>query len=145
MAEEFEQTEQGFPISNDFIIAVLLWVDDIVSCAEGTEDQKEMLLKIHQFATKHKIKWGQDKCSVMRVGKHKDKETEWKIGDMNIKESKKNKHLGDIMSNDGKNTENLTAQKTAKQSTTTHINTIASSEILCGMRKELWGKHPQRM
>ena len=57
--------------SEDFIVAVLLWVHDVISSVEGTEEQEKMLEKINEFALKHKIKWGADKCKVMRIGKHK--------------------------------------------------------------------------
>ena len=66
----------------------------------------------------------------MRVGKHKKSEREWKLGDMVIQETKKYKYLGDIVTPDGKNTENIHSRGTKLQATTININTIASSEIL---------------
>ena len=130
LAEEFLSTKEGFYISEDLIIAFLLWVDDIVSCIEGTENLKKALEKINEFAVKHKIKWSNEKCNVMKIGKHDDEDTEWKVGEMTIQETSKYKYLGDIITNDGKNTENLKARKTKLQGTTININTIASSEIL---------------
>ena len=56
--------------SEDFLIDVLLWVDDVVSCREGKINQEQMLNKLAEFAIKHKLKWGQAKCKVMKVGKH---------------------------------------------------------------------------
>ena len=66
----------------------------------------------------------------MRVGKHKEKERTWKIGNLEIEETKKYKYLGDIITSDGRHKENLTSRKTKLQATTTHIHTIASSETL---------------
>ena len=83
-----------------------------------------------EFAIKHKITWSQEKCNVMRIGKHNDNETDWKVGDLTIKETEKYKYLGDIITNDGKNKENLNARKTRLQSTTIIVNTIASSEVI---------------
>ena len=65
LAEELQG--EGFQVTPEFIIAVLLWVDDVVSSAVGEVDQKSILEKINKFAIKHK----QEKCNVMRVGKHK--------------------------------------------------------------------------
>ena len=130
LAEEFLTNNKGFQITSDFIVAVLLWVDDIVSCVEGVEELKEILQVIHTFALKHKIKWSQDKCNVMRIGKHKDNETNWKVGDMAIQETNKYKYLGDVITSDGKNKENLAMRKSRLQGATIKINTTAASEDL---------------
>ena len=53
----------------DFIIRVLLWVDDVITYVEGEEEQERTLEKLDEFAIKHKLKWGQNNCNVMRVGK----------------------------------------------------------------------------
>ena len=89
-----------------------------------------MLKRIDEFAKKHKLAWGQEKCQVMRTGKHKENNTEWKIGEMRIMETKKYKYLGDIITSDGRYKENIADRKTKLQATTTSIHTIASSEIL---------------
>ena len=80
---------KGFEINEDFLIAVLLWVDDVLSIAVGEIEQREILQVIAEFAVKHKITWGEEKCKVMRVGYHKDKPQgyEWKVGDMTIQET----------------------------------------------------------
>ena len=66
----------------------------------------------------------------MRIGKHTEKSNTWKIGSMPIEETSKYKYLGDMITNDGKNTENISTRKTKLQITTIHINTIAASDIL---------------
>ena len=119
LSEEAETTE-GFHITNKFKIAFLLWVDDVVSCVEGTENQETILKKINEFAIKHKISWGQDKCSIMRIGKHTEKTNTWKIGSMPIHETSMYKYLGDVITNDGKNTENISSRKNKLQITTIH-------------------------
>ena len=78
LAKELLDTKEGFEIDEEFLIAVLLWVDDVISCAEGVLEQNKMLERIHLFATKHKIKWGAEKCNVMRVGAHRNKNEDWK-------------------------------------------------------------------
>ena len=123
---------KGFKVNENLLIAVLLWVDDVVSCAVGVDAQKEILQVISDFAIKHKITWGQEKCKVMRVGKHKDtkKGQEWQAGDLSIQETDKYKYLGDIITSDGKNRENLYSRKAKLQCTTININTIAASEVM---------------
>ena len=49
---------------------------------------------------------------------------------MTIAETKSYKYLGDMITSDGKNTENLKMRKTKLQGTTISINSIASSEVL---------------
>merc|ERR1712074_495379 len=92
IAEELKGEKLGFEITKDFLIDVLLWVDDVVSCTEGKVNQEQMLNKVNEFAIKHKLKWGQAKCKVMKVGKHNKKAEEWTLGDMKIEETDKQTH-----------------------------------------------------
>ena len=130
LAEELQQTRDGFRLSEELIIAVLLWVDDVVSCAVGTEEQEKILNKMNEFAIKHKLQWGQSKCAVMRVGKHIQKEQEWKIGDLKIQENDSYTYLGDTLTSDGKNAKNIEKRKGKITASTVTITTIASNEIL---------------
>ena len=41
----------------DTRIGSLLWVDDVVSCVEGSEKQKKVFQRIDNFAKKHKLEW----------------------------------------------------------------------------------------
>ena len=70
LAEEKENTEEGFQFNQDFFVPVLLWVDDVVSCAEGIRNQEMMLASVAQFAIKHQLRWSSPKCQVMKIGKH---------------------------------------------------------------------------
>ena len=108
---------------------MLLWIDDIASFAEGMQNQLQTLEQVDQFAMDHKLRWGQEKCQVMRVGKHRGETTEWKIGTMSIKETESYKYLGDIVCNDGKNTRNLEARKSKTISNTISIKTMAANEV----------------
>ena len=128
-----ELSGMGIKITEEILIAVLLWVDDVVSFAEGEAAQNEILQAINEFAIKYKIKWGESKCRVMRVGKHTQKSQTWQVGDMNIQETVKYKYLGDIITPDGKNKENILDRKNKIQSATMIINSIAASEVLCGI------------
>ena len=72
ISEELSKAELGFTFDSDLVIAVLLWVDDVMTCVESIEDQKEILLKLEEFASKHKLQWSKEKCNIMGVGKHKN-------------------------------------------------------------------------
>ena len=106
----------------------------MVSCAEGQESQGKMLKRVHEFGVKHKLKWGAEKCNVVKIGKHgNDNQDEWKLGDELIKETDSYKYLGDIITSDGKNEKNLEARKNKMTSSIVSINTIASSDVLRGI------------
>ena len=67
----------------------------------------------------------------MRVGKHTKGEVEtWKIGDMQMLETATYKYLGDIISNDGKNANNIETRKNRINASTVSIKTIAANETL---------------
>ena len=131
LAEECIEEKVGVKLSPDLVIPVLLWVDDVLSCAEGVNEQHKMLERIDVFATKHRLKWGETKCNVMRVGNHpKNPNTSWKLGDMPIKETKSYKYLGDILCSNGKNEENIKSRKVKTLSNTAHINAIGATDVL---------------
>ena len=131
LSEELQPSGMGFHLSESLRIAVLLWVDDVLSFATGESEQEEILKRVDEFALKHKLQWGQSKCNVMRVGLHKKGEKKkWNLGTMTIEETSSYKYLGDHISNDGKNAKNIEARKTKTQATTININTIASTEVL---------------
>ena len=44
LAEELIESGEGFKVNELLIIAVLLWVDDVVSCVDGEKKQEKMLM-----------------------------------------------------------------------------------------------------
>ena len=62
ISEELNNNDIGFKLSADLIIAILLWVDDVISCTEGKENQEIMLNKLNEFAIKH-MGTGQMQCN----------------------------------------------------------------------------------
>ena len=128
---ELETTNLGFRLSNELKIPTLLWVDDVVTFVESADDQNEVLDKIDLFAKNHKLRWGGDKCQVLRIGKsNAGDEHCWKIGDMPISETDTYKYLGDVITSDGRNKKNIESRKNKLNATTITISAIASSEIL---------------
>ena len=130
ISEELQESGDGFYLSEEFLIPVLLWVDDVISFAEGEENQELILQKIDDFAVRHKLKWGQSKCNVMRVGHHTSDEKDWKLGELTIHETKSYRYLGDVLTNDGKNAANLESRKNAVQAKTVFVNSIAASDVI---------------
>ena len=127
LAEDLqEQSELGIHI-NDILLAVLEWVDDVVSFAENYEQQIKTLEFINEFAVKHKLSWGPEKCKVMQIGEKNDSNTKWKLGDKEITSTSQYTYLGDIISANGGNAENLENRKIKLQGTTRRV--LASSQI----------------
>ena len=55
--------------------------------------------------------------------------TEWDLGETKIQECGSYTYLGDKITHDGKNTENITSRKNKINVSTISINTISSSEF----------------
>ena len=72
VAEEMEeQGGLGIQINNQSIPA-LIFMDDLVSLAEGYIQEAKTLEAVHNFGLKHRVEWGEEKCKVMEVGTHKE-------------------------------------------------------------------------
>ena len=85
-------------------------MDDSLSLAEGYDQQEATLQKFDEFAIKHKLEWGQQKCKTMEVGTHKEKRKEWSLGDKKIERCDVYQYLGEMISRDGRNEKNLRAR-----------------------------------
>ena len=48
-------------------IASLAFVDDVASIAVGYPQQEKTLEKINEFAVKHQLEWGENKCKVIEI------------------------------------------------------------------------------
>ena len=129
LAEEIITAQEGVKVTQEFIIEILLWIDDVVSCVEGSENQRIMLERIDRFAKDHKLEWGQAKCKVMKVGRQANI-TNWKVAEMEIGNSTSYRNLGDVITSDGKNTENIRSRENKMRSSSISINTMASCEVL---------------
>ena len=96
----------GFEIDG-MKISSLLFVDDNVSFAKGYEQQQIRLNSVNGFAIKHKIEWGASKCKTMEIANRREKRTKWKLGDKEIERCSTYRYLGEQISQNGKNEENL--------------------------------------
>ena len=129
LAEEVMAAGKGFKMTEEFTIGVLLWMDDVISGVDGYENHKDILARITNFAKLHKLKWGQNKCKVMKIGKKYEHE-EFDLSEMKISTWDTYTYLGDVIPPDGKNTANIKHRKNKLNTTSISITTIASSEIL---------------
>ena len=111
-------------------IPALLWVDDVMTVALGKEQQIETLDEVNEFAKKHKLTWGADKCNVMELGRHKNVTQEWTLGSDKIQHSATYKYLGDIVSRNGSNTDNIEERERKVKFTTVNVITCARQEIM---------------
>ena len=129
LAEDIIESKEGIVIDNDFIVGILLWMDDVVSCIEGEDKQLEILTKIDSFAKDHKLKWGAVKCKVMPIGNHSTR-PHWQLCEMEIQNCTSYTYLGDVISSNGKNKENIAERRRKMVAATMSIKTIASNEDL---------------
>ena len=107
LAEEVEKDETIGVLFEELRIALLEWVDDVVTFAVGSEQQNLTLACVDEFAVKHKLKWGKDKCNVMQVGSGEYSKTKWNLGKLEIDSCMEYKYLGDWIMKDGKNKRNI--------------------------------------
>ena len=130
MAENMTEDDTlGVNIS-DTIIPSLLYVDDAITFAEGYEQQQRTLDMVYEFALKHKLEWGADKCRTMEIGTHAEKRSEWKLGEMTITKCSTYKYLGEQISRDGKNDTNLKSRIENLKISVRAIITCCRSEVM---------------
>ena len=130
LAEDMLENAEMGVLLDDTRIPSLLFVDDVISLAEGYDQQEKTLLEVHEFSLKHKLEWGQQKCKVMEIGNHKEMKNEWKLGDLAITNCRTYTYLGEVISRDGKNEENLNARYEKVKNAVRSIITCGRSEIM---------------
>ena len=134
--EEAEANEQLGVLIGALRLCFLLWVDDVVSFAEGEAQQKYTLQEVNEFAVKHKLKWGNDKCKVLKIGKEAFIKTEWPLGKEKIVSCEQYNYLGDIIMKNNGNQKNIDERENKVKRTTRKIISMCQSEIINNM--EVW-------
>ena len=83
--EEDMQEDQslGIMIRNHRLTS-LLFMDDAMTFAEGSEQETRALDAVSEFGKKHQIEWGESKCNVMVIGSQRTSTNEWKLGEKTI-------------------------------------------------------------
>ena len=103
MAEDAEVNEQIGVDFGDLNMSMLEWVDDVITFAVDEPQQNQTLQFVNEFAVKHKLKWGREKCNVMDVGNGKYKQMKWSLGNLEIDSCDHYRYLGDIITRNGNN------------------------------------------
>ena len=127
--EMLQDHEMGVEIENVRIPA-LLFVDDVTTIATNYTQQQKTLNQVDEFAKKHCMEWGADKCAVMEIGKHSNVYQSWSLGGEQINHVNQYKYLGDIISRDGKNIKNIEQRLSKIKASTCSIITCATNEIM---------------
>ena len=129
--------KESVQINDEFRIGCLEWVDDVMSATTGKTNQQSVLKIVDEFAVKNKLEWGETKCQVMQVGRKCKVPDEWQLGDKKIKNTTSYKYLGETITNDNKNKQNLEIKENKAPMTIRQINTTASSEIMRGIETKV--------
>ena len=124
-----KREDLGIHIANTRIPG-LLYVDDKLSLAEGYEQQEKTLIEVNDFSIKHKLEWGEEKCKTMEIGNHREKKVAWKLGEKEITKCDSYRYLGEEISRDGKNDQNLKERCDKVKNTVRAIITCCKSEIM---------------
>ena len=110
-------------------MSVLEWVDDVITFAIGIEQQEYTLQKVNEFAIKHRLKWGKEKCNVMEIGNGKYTPRKWTLGEEEIESCESYRYLGDIIMRNGKNAKNIEDRENKAMASTRKIMASCGNEI----------------
>ena len=124
-----KDTHLGFTI-NDFTISCLEYVDDVTTFSIGYLQQELTLNSLAGFAKERRLEWGADMCKVMEVGSHKERKSEWSLGQKTITKCDTYKYLGEEISRDGKNKANLDERLKKVKNTVAAIMTCGRNNIM---------------
>ena len=129
LASDMMANGMGITIGNSTIPS-LLFVDDNVLFAEGEVQQEATLNNVNEFAAKHKIEWGTPKCKTMEIGNHKEERSVWKLGEKEIEKCSEYKYLGEQISRNGNNKENLQERFDKVQNCVRAITTSCKNAVM---------------
>ena len=134
MAEDAACNEQMGVNFGNLKMSVLEWVDDVVTFAINEDQQNLTLQFVNDFAVKHKLKWGRDKCNVMEVGNGRYNQIKWKLGNLEIDSCDKYKYLGDIIMRNGNNQKNIEDRQFKVMAMTRKILALGGNEVFKKIR-----------
>jgi hypothetical protein len=78
----------------DVRISCLFWADDVVLIADNENDLQNMLNIASDFSNKWKLDFNYNKSNVVIIGKRKNENKVWDLGNCHIKEADSYKYLG---------------------------------------------------
>ena len=130
LSEDLDESPNIGIIIEKLKIACLEYVDDVSTFAIGYEQQILTLKAVNEFAVKHKLEWGADKCKVMEIGSKKGKKRDWQLGEKSIGSCDTYKYLGEEISKDGKSQKNIEDRSGKVRGAVRAIMTCAKSGIM---------------
>merc|ERR1711990_821714 len=95
-----------------------------------------MLQQVNEFAIKHKMEWGADKCKVLEIGRHKNPKKQWSLGEKTIDGEKEYKYLGDVITRNGTNTRNLDERRQRVLKTMRAVKSCSNDEVMKEIQNE---------
>ena len=134
LAEEAAEDEMRNVDFETFSMSVLEWVDDVITFAIGEEQQNYTLEKVNEFAVKHRLKWGKEKCKVMEIGTNKYKPKKWILGQEEIDSCESYKYLGDVIMRNGGNKKNIEDRENKVMAITRKIIASSGNEVFYKMQ-----------
>ena len=130
LSEDLDESQNIGVIIENLKIACLEYVDDVSTFAVGREQQILTLKAVDEFAIKHKLEWGVDKCKVMEIGSKKGKKESWELGKKSIGSCDTYRYLGEEISKDGKSQKNIEERSGKVKGAVRAIMTCAKSGVM---------------
>ena len=134
LAEEAEADDLRNVDFETFSMSVLEWVDDVIAFAIGEEQQNYTLEKVNEFAVKHRLKWGKEKCNVMEIGTNRYEPKKWILGQEEIDSCESYKYLGDVIMRNGGNKKNIEDRENKVMAITRKIIASSGNEVFQKMQ-----------
>ena len=97
IAKEIKARNLGIAMNDEEKIGCLLWMDDVAFIADNREELQEMLDITEKISTKYRIKFGEDKSKIIKIG-NKLPKPDFHLGKMKLDYCDKYKYLGVLFS-----------------------------------------------
>ena len=140
IAKEIQGNNLGIETNDSTKIGCLLWMDDVVLISENPTELQEMLNIINEIGTKYRIKFGEEKSKIMKIGKKAQKcSTKFHLGEMTLEECSEYKYLGVMISQSRNLEKHLQDMKRKVEAAHNTIMAIAGSTDLKNIElKTIW-------
>ena len=84
---------------------------------------------VDQFAVKHKLKWGNEKCKVMEISTRPCANRTWGLGQQEIESCNSYKYLGDVIMRNGGNKKNIEEREIKTMASTRKILSLCGNKL----------------
>ena len=140
IAKEIKERNIGIETTENNKIGCLLWMDDVALIADNPTELQEMLNITNEIGKKYRIKFGEEKSKIMKIGNKAKKYTgSFKLGEMTLEECTQYKYLGVILSENRNLEKHLHDTKRKVEAAFNTIMAIAGSTDLKNVElKTIW-------